>query len=157
MFSTFRYLSWIAVISSLLGSTLMFGIGVLKIVYAMKSMFSDNINETLSSADMATVYIVKSVDAFLIAFVLFIFSYGILKLFIGVKTLKNEPTLDWINITTISDLKAILAEVIIVIIFVKFLEVVLLNLDQLAWQVLILPLSILLLALGLKVLDLRNH
>lgn len=75
-----------------------------------------------------------------------------LKLFIGVKALENGPTLDWINITTISDLKAILAEVIIV----KFLEVILLSLDNLTWPVLILPISIALLASGLKILGLRK-
>jgi len=156
MFSSFRYLSWIAVISSLLGSAIMFAIGVLKTFNAIKSFFIEDVSQTLSSADMATVYIVKSIDAFLIAFVLFIFSYGVMKLFIGGTKINNEPIFDWINISSISDLKAILTEVIIVIIFVKFLELILLNLETLTWEVLILPISIVLLALGLKLLGLRN-
>jgi hypothetical protein len=45
----------------------------------------------------------------------------------------------------IGHLKNVLAEVIVVILFVKFLEAVLVNLDNLKWEVLVLPVSILLL------------
>ncbi|NMS24028.1 YqhA family protein, partial [Vibrio parahaemolyticus] len=51
-------------------------------------------------------------------------------------------------------LKNILAEVIIVILFVKFLELVLINFDSLDWTILTLPISILVLSLGLKFLGL---
>jgi uncharacterized membrane protein YqhA len=53
-------------------------------------------------------------------------------------------------------LKNTLAEVIIIILFVNFLEIALLNLKSLTWELFILPGSILLLALSLKFLDLRD-
>jgi len=156
MIFKFRHISWVAIISSLIGSALMFFIGALKTFYAVTTFFKNNNDTPLSSIDLATTYVIKSLDAFLIAFVLFIFSYGIYKLFIA---RDNTPykTLSWINVSSISQLKEILAEVIIVIIFVKFLEVVLLNLNSLTWEVIILPISIVLLALGLKLLNLSKH
>jgi uncharacterized membrane protein YqhA len=54
-------------------------------------------------------------------------------------------------------LKNTLAEIIIVILFVKFLEVALLNLDNLTWNLFVLPGSILLLSLSLKFLGLRGQ
>jgi len=151
----FRYISWIAIISSLVGSGLMFVIGALKTLLAVKSFFVSNLDGALSTADMATAYVIKSLDAFLIAFVLFIFSYGVHKLFIDTDITEKSKSLSWINISSISQLKKILAEVIIVIIFVKFLEIVLLNLNSLSWEMMILPISIVLLALGLKLLELK--
>ena len=61
----------------------------------------------------------------------------------------------WININNVQQLKKILAELVVVILFVKFLEVALVNLDSLAWEMLVLPGSILLLALSIKFLELK--
>lgn len=52
--------------------------------------------------------------------------------------------------------KNVLAEVIVIILFVKFLEVVFVNINNLKWEIAILPVSILLLALGLKSLSLNK-
>lgn len=133
----------------------MFVIGAVKTFYALQATFMRGVADALSPSDMATVYVIKSLDAFLIAFVLLIFSYGIHKLFIQKTSVKKSDTLDWINISSISQLKKILGEVIIIIIFVKFLELILLNLNTLKWEMLILPVAIVLLALGLKLLDLK--
>jgi uncharacterized membrane protein YqhA len=57
----------------------------------------------------------------------------------------------------ISALKSVLAEVIIIILFVKFLEVALSNLHKLTWEILALPIAILLLSLALKLLDLKER
>jgi len=51
----------------------------------------------------------------------------------------------------------VLAEVIVIILFVKFLEVVFVNIDNLKWEIVILPISIVLLALGLKFLSLNKE
>jgi uncharacterized membrane protein YqhA len=111
----------------------------------------------LSRADVATAYLIKSLDAFLIAFVLFIFAYGIYSLFIANQPDASEPeALKWIRMRSISHLKIVLAEVIVIILFVKFLEVALLSLEKMEWDLLVLPGSILLLALGLKFLGLKH-
>lgn len=158
----FRYVSWVAIICSLLGSFLMFAIGALKTYYAFTSVLFGRVpKESLShlqSPDIATTYVIKALDAFLIAFVLFIFAYGVHSLFIScIKEPRENDVLKWIKIPSISHLKNILAEVIVIILFVKFLETALISLDELEWEILTLPISILLLALSLKYLGLRHE
>lgn len=158
----FRFLSWVAIISSLVGSFLMLIIGAIKTYKAFIAVFFGVIpKESLShlkSADIATTYLIKSLDAFLIAFVLFIFAYGVYSLFISYKKEPSEnDVLKWIKTPSISHLKNVLAEVIIIILFVKFLETALVSLEKLEWEILTLPISIFLLALGLKYLDLRHE
>ena len=123
----FRFLSWVAIICSLLGSLLMFIIGAIKTYSAFIAVFFGMIpKESLShlkSADIATTYLIKSLDSFLIAFVLFIFAYVVYSLFISCKKEPSEnDVLKWIKTPSISHLKNVLAEVIIIILFVKFLE-----------------------------------
>lgn len=99
----------------------------------------------LDTADIATYYLIKSLDTFLIAFVLFIFAHGVFTLFISNKQpvdADKENVLGWIKTPNIGHLKNVLAEVIVIILFVKFL---------------ILPVSILLLSLGLKFLNLAEE
>lgn len=51
----------------------------------------------------------------------------------------------------------ILAEVIIIILFVIFLELVIENIHNLKWEFLIIPVSVILLGVGLKVLKLDEE
>ena len=158
---SFRYISWIAILCSFTGSLLMFFIGALKTYKAFAIMLLGKIPHEslgrLKPVDAVTAYLIKSLDAFLIALVLLIFSYGVYSLFISKHSDIDETgALKWINIPSIAHLKNTLAEVIIVVLFVKFLEVALLNLGNLTWELLVLPGSILLLALSLKFLDLRG-
>jgi uncharacterized membrane protein YqhA len=154
MISSFRYVSWIAIISSLIGSLLMFIIGAQKSYRSVETFLYGNTAE--GPLDTATLYVIKSLDAFLIAFVLYIFAIGIYKLFIDSAGHDNTNAFDWIKIDNINHLKKILAEVIIVILFVKFLEVVIVNMDSLKWELMIFPASIVLLAFALKLLDLAD-
>ena len=160
-----RYLSLIAVVFSLLGSALMFLGGAEKSIKAIRIFF---LNETLTtdppppahldSTDQALIAVLQSMDAFLIALVLLIFSFGVYKLFIAeIKTPKNLPGAPWSQITTIEGLKKVLVEVILVILAVLFLwEVVYLEAEA-SWNVLVLPVSIVLIAAALKLVDWRSH
>jgi uncharacterized membrane protein YqhA len=160
-FSSFRFISLVAVLGSLLGSILMFIIGGTKIYYAYAAYFWGFQPPTdlggLKGSDIATAYLIKSFDAFLIALVLFIFAYGVYWIFVFQKTEKaGSDPLKSVRITTISQLKKILAEIIIIILFVKFLEIALINLNNLRWELLVMPGSILLLSLSLKFLELKD-
>jgi uncharacterized membrane protein YqhA len=140
----------------------MFIIGAIKTYHAFNAVFFEiTPSETLSHlkpSDIATAYLIKSIDAFLIALVLFIFAYGVYSLFLTKENQKlQNNALSWIKIPNISHLKNILAEVIIIILFVKFLEFVFVSFEQISWEVLYLPASILLLSLGLKFLELRQE
>mgnify|MGYP003113603978 FL=1 len=157
-FYIFRYISLIAIVCSLIGSLLLFFIGSWKTFNAIRIIFFGYIpkgSEHLHSIDNATIYLMKSLDTFLIALALFIFAYGIFTLFISNKNdVESNGVLKWINIPSIGHLKNILAEVIIIILFVIFLEVIVENINNLKWEFLIIPISVLLLALGLKFLKL---
>ena len=160
-FYALRYISWIAIIFSLVGSFLLFIVGGLKTLNAFRVFFLDYIpqgKEHLHSADIGITYLIKSLDTFLIALVLFIFAHGIYTLFISnTSSTKNSGVLNWIQTPNIGHLKNVLAEVIVIILFVKFLEVVFVNIDNLKWNLLILPISIVLMAVGLKVLKLNKE
>ena len=166
IFYLFRYVSWIAIVSSLCGSILMFIVGASKTYYAFHYAFArkffrsipeDKFASLETPAEVATVYLVKSIDSFLIALVLFIFAYGVYWIFIaeGDQSGREDP-LKSIRVSSIGHLKNILAEVIVIILFVLFLEVELIHAFSPRWEILILPISILLLSLSLKFLDLRH-
>ncbi|MFD2529316.1 YqhA family protein [Polaribacter marinaquae] len=160
-FYLFRYISWTAIIGSLLGSLLLFIVGALKTINAFRVVIFNYIPENkahLHPADIATTYLIKSLDTFLIALVLFIFAHGVYTLYISNKIYDDgNGVLKWIRTPNIGHLKNVLAEVIVIILFVKFLEVVFVNIDNLKWEILILPASIVLLALGLKFLSLNKE
>ena len=155
-----RYISIIAVFCSLFGSVLMFLIGIYRTYRAFAYFFNV---EPVSSGlgrerlgSLATGAIIKSVDAFLIGLVLLILAYGVYTLFIRKIELEEKVAFRWLEIKSITNLKTLLAEVIIIILFVKFLNVVIMNIEELTWEILILPASILLPALGLKFLEQRH-
>jgi len=157
--SIFRYLSLIAIIGSLIGSVILFCVGAWETYQAIKIVLYDYMPqhfEHMTFADRATTFLLKALDTFLIALVLMIFSKGVYDLFISKSEPKHSSVLNWIDIPNIGHLKNILAEVIVVILFVIFLEIVFENVDNLKWEFLILPISILILSLGLKFLSLKE-
>ena len=159
-FYAFRFISWISIVFSLFGSLLLFLVGAMKTLNAFRVFFLDYIpagKEHLHPADIGITYLIKSLDTFLIALVLFIFAHGVYTLFISdTSSTKNSGVLNWIQTPNIGHLKNVLGEVIVIILFVKFLEVVFVNIDNLRWELLILPISIVLMALGLKILKLNK-
>ena len=96
----------------------------------------------------------QSIDVFLFALVMMIFAYGILYLFIFEDEEKKRSTFPgWLRIKSIFQLKIILGEVIIFILFVHFLEnATSTGYANLSLEHLILPGAILLLSLSLMVL-----
>jgi uncharacterized membrane protein YqhA len=155
-----RYITLVAVICSFLSALLMFYMGAAKTFRAFLIVLTEYepgkvTPESHKQADVIMGYLIQSLDAFLFALVLLIFSYGVYNLFIQ-KIQDQKHMIDWIRISNVSHLKHILSEVIIVILFVKFLDVALLNINTLSLEVLILPASILLLSLSLKFLELRH-
>lgn len=149
-----RYLSLVAVFFSFLGSGLMFSLGASKTIESFTMFFSGkNMTETnthLSISELVAVSLIESVDAFLFALVLLIFAFGIYQIFITKHSIDDLKSVHrWMNIRNISELKTILIEVIIVILFVYFLKNTVIYHDQQFLQMMFLPVSILLLSLSL--------
>jgi uncharacterized membrane protein YqhA len=155
-----RYVSLIAVIASGMASVLMFVIGAFKVHGAYKSYFRDMIIDTTAASEAANVaitFLIQAVDAFLIGLVFLIFSGGIYYLYVRHIEVRQPEVSNWIKINNIGELKNILAELVIIILFVKFLEDVLkTGIAEYEWQMLVLPAGILMLAISLKLLELKK-
>ena len=157
-----RYISIVAVICSFIGSALMFLMGAVKTVKALAYYLLDldlGIHTAPGSikSDLTQKLLVQSVDSFLFAMVMMIFSFGVYNLFIKPTSRPAQHRPFWFNMRSVGHLKNTLAELIIIILFVKFLELVLLDLQNLTWETLILPVGIGCLAVALKLLDLRHE
>ena len=156
-----RYVSLIAVIASGLASVLMFIIGGLKIYVAYRYYFSDTVTDVITfttASNVAITFLIQAVDAFLIGLVFMIFSGGIYYLYVRHIDVTDPEITSWIKVNNIGQLKNILAELVIIILFVKFLEGGLkTGIAEYKWEMLVLPASILMLALALKFLNLRSR
>jgi uncharacterized membrane protein YqhA len=139
---------------SVLGAALMFVIGAGK-TYGVYHYFAgvktiDPNLKHLNSSAVAIAFLIQSLDSFLIGLVLLIFAYGVFALFVQTNEGEKIKVPGWDNAPSVGRLKKTLAEAIIVILFVTTLEEIWIRLDQLSSEVLVLPVSILLLALGIS-------
>ena len=87
-----------------------------------------------------------------------IFSGGIYYLYVRHIDVEEPEVSSWIKIHSIGQLKNILAELVIIILFVKFLEGGLkTGITEYEWQMLVLPAGIMMLAIALKLMQLKSH
>jgi uncharacterized membrane protein YqhA len=156
MVARFRYISIIAVVASGFGALLMFVIGAVKVVRAYKTYLSENLLSgaiALQGATAAITFLVQAIDAFLIAIGLMIFGGGIYNLFIHPVP---EGQRRLFGIETITQLKSLLAELVVVILMVKFLEEALHSRDGYQWDMIVLPIGVLLIAIAVRLLRFRE-
>jgi uncharacterized membrane protein YqhA len=102
-----------------------------------------------------TVPVLEAVDSFLFGIVLVIFAYGIAIGFVF--TLPEgygERLPVWMKVGGVGQLKATLAEVVIVVLIVIFARIVVEANGHLQWSMLVLPMSILLIAVALRMIEL---
>ena len=105
-----------------------------------------------------TVPVLEAVDSFLFGVVLVIFCYSIAVGFVfrlpaGLAAI--VPT--WMKVDGVGQLKQILAEVVVVILVVIFARVVVESGGALTWDLLVLPVSIILIAAAIWLLELGSH
>jgi uncharacterized membrane protein YqhA len=155
LFARFRKISIIAVVASGFGAVLMFIIGAVKVFKAYKSyFFTEALTGTgpLSGANVSIAYLVQAIDAFLIALVMMIFGAGIFSLFVQDEAVSPKMPSKLFQIRDMAELKQILAELIVVILMVKFLEGALLGSTGTGWGALVLPAAVLMFALAVWIL-----
>lgn len=148
-----RYLSVIAVIFGAIGAVLMFVIGAVTTIDAVVTYLGGHKENAFSSdaALEATVELVSSLDQFLLGLVLLVFAYGVYSLWVVADTSAwaEERTRihvpDWISVTSVTDLKVNLIEVVAVLLAVLFLKGVLKN-PVTKWSDLVVPIAVVLLA-----------
>lgn len=148
-----RYLSVIAVVFSAVGAVLMFVIGAVTTIDAVVTYLGGHEDKAFSSdaALASTVEIVSSLDQFLLGLVLLVFAYGVYSLWVVADTAAWEEQRtklhapDWLNVTSVTDLKVKLIEVVAVLLAVLFLKGVLKN-PMTVWSDLVVPIAVVLLA-----------
>jgi uncharacterized membrane protein YqhA len=102
-----------------------------------------------------TVPVLEAVDAFLFGIVLVIFAYGIAIGFVfSLPEGYGKSLPNWMKVGGVGQLKETLAEVVIVVLIVIFARVVVEAEGKFEWTMLVLPASIFLIAVALRMIEL---
>ena len=163
-----RWIGLIAVISSIVGSLLMFLVGASDTIKAIKIYFGTAKSGIIGGDKLlgvdVMVNLVAALDSFLFALILFYFAFGIYCLFIrsGSEIESEQKMMNklpkWLQVKSLGQLKKSLLEVIIVLIAVLFLKDALyIQTTDLQWTVLIAPISLIALAIVLKLVKFEEH
>ena len=154
-FFRIRYMTVLAVIAALLGAALLLLIGFFAVVDAFALFLGfEAPNVAGNETTEAVVSVIESLDNFLLAFVLIYFAYSIYFLFIrDERQAEQQDEIEmpaWLRVEDLGHMKRVLLEVILVLIAVFFLKLVFTEQEELAWTVLILPITIVAIAVSLK-------
>ena len=118
-----RYFAILAVFGSMAAAVLMFLLGLHNIYEAFREVIETGGEGSAPFGTGAVIRIIEGLDRFLIAIVLIYFSYGVYSLFIHPEESEEDLALPiWLRVRQIGQLKQVVAEVIIVILFVLFLS-----------------------------------
>ena len=157
LFFQVRYMAIIAVIAALAGALLLFLIGGFHTFEAFKFALGF---EEVAGADgrqTAVVQIIESLDNFLLGFVLLYFAYSTYFLFVAKdNTPEIREKIDmpkWLKVEDLGHMKRVLLEVILVLLAVFFLKLVITEENALDWTVLIIPTTIVAIAVSLKLVN----
>lgn len=152
-----RYLALIINVFVIINTLGLIVLGVLRTIHAVTHLFEA---DKLGQSDYRpAVEFGEAIDVFLIALVFLVFAIGINILFIrphDEKFLNTVP--QWMRVKNFSELKFLLMEAIIATAFIMFISDFVSQIGALDWMFLVVPISILLLAISLKVLMWKeNH
>ena len=134
-------------------------IGAVKVFKAYGNYFAGEAltgTAPMSGVNQSIALLAQAIDSFLIALVLMIFSSAIYSLFVNPEAAEKSNAPQLFKIQSITALKKTLAEMIVIILMVKFLESALLDSKNFGWEALVLPAAILLLAAAVRVLNLER-
>jgi len=147
-----RWLTAVAVLFSAIGAGLMFIVGSATTVNSISVYFGFSGLEAFSSiaALKASVELIAALDQFLLGLVLLVFAYGVFTLFVvadedrleSARSEINAP--DWLRVTSVTDLKIKLLEVITVLLAVLFLKGILTITGGNEWTDLVIPIAVVL-------------
>ena len=149
----FRFIILIAVFSLLASSLIAFYLGVHSNIEAFNEITHSYSNGSTLKANAIIVYLISSIDEFLLGIILIIIALGIYELFISKIDFIDEKEKmfpAWLTFHSLDELKGVLTKVIIIILMVYFFKkVVMMEFET--------PLSILYLATGIILIALANY
>lgn len=141
-----RVIILIICVFTFLNALVFVGISVFRSFEAYVLFFNQNV-EARPGVELA-----EALDGFLLAVVFIVFAIGIGKLFIPDLRLLERIQISWLNPQSFSELKSILWEAVLTTLVVLFAAVVVRNMDNITWELLIIPASILLISVALKMM-----
>ena len=152
-FLSLRAIMLIGSVGALVGSLLMFLQGGVFLHEAWHTILA----EGDAVQKQVTVPVLEAVDSFLFGIVLVIFAYGIAIGFVFTLPEGYGQRLPvWMKVGGVGQLKATLAEVVIVVLIVIFARIVVEANGHLQWSMLVLPASILMISVALRMIELGN-
>ncbi len=122
------------------------GISVYRSVHAYVLIYQGKVEERPG------IHLVESLDGFLLSIVFLIFAIGFGKLFLPDLKLLKSIHVTWLEPKNFSDLKQILWEAILTTLVVLFAILIVQDIKNLGWNHLVIPGSVALIAIGLKML-----
>jgi uncharacterized membrane protein YqhA len=121
-----RFITILAVLGSLLASVIMFVNGSLEVIHGLHQFYEAHFSDaTVHEGSELVQTLVSSVDEYLFATVLLVFSMGIYELFISEidpASRKSDTRPNWLKISSIDDLKSSLGKVILMVLIVSFFK-----------------------------------
>jgi len=152
-FLSLRAIMLIGSVGALVGSLLMFLQGGVFLHEAWHTILA----EGDAVQKQVTVPVLEAVDSFLFGIVLVIFAYGIAIGFVFTLPEGYGQRLpNWMKVGGVGQLKATLAEVVIVVLIVIFARVVVEAQGKFEWSMLVLPASILMISVALRMIELGS-
>ncbi len=152
-FLSLRAIMLIGSAGALVGSLLMFLQGGVFLHEAWHTILA----EGDAVQKQVTVPVLEAVDSFLFGIVLVIFAYGIAIGFVFTLPEGYGQRLPvWMKVGGVGQLKATLAEVVIVVLIVIFARIVVEANGHLQWSMLVLPASILMISAALRMIELGS-
>ena len=150
-----RYSSLVMIFTSLVGAIALIYIGTEKMFRAIWDYFTGTMPpNAIKVAQLSDVFIVRaleSLDAFLIAFALISFGYGILVLVFLSHRPKTDRVPEVLLPDSIGALKASLMQVVLVVLTIYFVRVAWLDIEELDFTLWAIPGAILLIAVSMRV------
>jgi uncharacterized membrane protein YqhA len=160
-----RFVTIVAVLGSLLASIAMFAKATMQVINGILALFHEmhlptgNVEVGHDNSSLVALF-VSSVDEYLFATVLLIFSMGLYELFISKldpASRKKDTRPNWLRIESIDDLKGSLGKVILMILIVSFFQYSLHVEFKTALDLLLLGVGILLISAALYLVHLQHE
>jgi uncharacterized membrane protein YqhA len=150
-----RYMVVLAVVAALLGALLLILLGGWHTIEGFLLFVGLQAPKVAGNASLETVVkVIEALDSFLLAFVLLVFAYSTYFLFVHEEVdeerQKRIRMPAWLQVEDLDDMKQVLLCVIMVLLSVYLLQLVFVEGIDLAWTTLILPASIVAIAISLK-------
>jgi len=140
----------LACVITLINAIMLIGLSVYHSVKSYIAIFHGEFEE------YPGVGMVESLDGFLMSLVFIIFAVGFGKLFIPDYSIFRNINIPWLNPKNFTELKVVLWETILTTLVVLFAIHIVRHLDELKYEMLILPAAVMLIAVGLHFMHLRN-